>query len=61
MIDRDIIVEEGPIPNMLIVNLCLSEQSVPERKYLESGSNVYERHMQSIRIYRILMYSFFNS
>jgi len=32
MIDRDIIVEEGPIPNMLIVNLCLSEQSVPERK-----------------------------
>lgn len=31
MIDTDIIVEEGPIPNMLMANLCLLEQSVPER------------------------------
>lgn len=56
--DTYIIVEEEPTPNMLLVNLCLLEQSVPEGNWhLESGGNVYERHISSIRVPKILIYS----
>lgn len=44
--DSTIIVEEEPTPNMLVINLCLLEQSVGERNWdLVFGNNLYERHM----------------
>lgn len=44
--ESTIIVEEEPTPNMLVINLCLLEQSVEERNWdLVFGNNLYERHM----------------